>query len=35
MRANDKIYVSEYLKDLNKRVKGFHLEKTSVKPNYL
>lgn len=23
MRANDKIYVSEYLKDLNKRVKGF------------
>ena len=32
MRANDKIYVSEYLKDLNERVKGFHLDKTSVKP---
>ena len=32
MKANDKIYVSEYLKDLNERVKGFHLEKTSVKP---
>ena len=31
MRANDKIYVSEYLKDLNERVKGYHLEKTSVK----
>ena len=31
MRANDKIYVSEYLKDLNKRVKGFHLEKKVVK----
>lgn len=32
MRANDKIYVKEYLKDLNERVKGYHLEKTSVKP---
>ena len=32
MRANDKIYVSEYLKDLNKIVKGYHLDKTSVKP---
>ena len=32
MKANDKIYVSEYLKDLNERVKGFHLDKTSVKP---
>ena len=31
MKANDKIYVSEYLKDLNRKVKGFHLE-TSVKP---
>ena len=27
MRANDKIYVSEYLKDLYKRVKGLHLDK--------
>ena len=27
MRANDKIYVCEYLKDLNKRVKAFHLVK--------
>ena len=27
MRANDKIYVCEYLKDLNKRVKAFHLDK--------
>lgn len=27
MRANDKIYVSEYLKDLNERVKRFHLDK--------
>ena len=27
MRANDKIYVSEYLKYLNKRVKGFQLDK--------
>ena len=26
MKANDKIYVSEYLKDLYKRVKGFHLD---------
>ena len=32
MRANDKIYVSVYLIDLNARVKGYHLEKTSVKP---
>lgn len=32
MKANDKIYVSEYLKQLNERVKGYHLEKTSVKP---
>ena len=32
MKANDKIYVSEYLKDLNERVKRYHLEKTSVKP---
>lgn len=31
MKANDKIYVSEYLKDLNERVKGFQLDKTSVK----
>ena len=31
MKANDKIYVSEYLKELNERVKGFHLDKT-VKP---
>ena len=31
MRANDKIYVSEYLKDLNERVKGFHLDKKIVK----
>lgn len=31
MRANDKIYVSEYLKDLNKRVKAFHLDRTYVK----
>lgn len=27
MRANDKIYVSDYLKDLYKRVKVFHLDK--------
>ena len=27
MRANDKIYVCEYLKDLNKRVKAFYLDK--------
>jgi len=35
MKANDKIYVSEYLKDLNERVKTykrFHLDKISVKP---
>lgn len=31
MRANDKIYVSEYLKDLNGRVKGFHLDKSVKK----
>ena len=31
MRANDKIYVSKYLKDLNERVKGFYLDK-KVKP---
>ena len=31
MKANDKIYVSEYLKYLNERVKGFHLEKKIVK----
>lgn len=27
MKANDKIYVSEYLKELYERVKGFHLDK--------
>lgn len=27
MKANDKIYVSEYLKDLNQSVKGHHLDK--------
>ena len=36
MKANDKIYVSEYLKDLNERVNGAitygHLDKTFVKP---
>lgn len=32
MRANDKIYVSEYLKDLYRQVKGYHLDKTYVKP---
>lgn len=36
MKANDKIYVSEYLKDLNERVKHaiayHHLDKGTVKP---
>lgn len=27
MKANDKIYVSEYLKDLYRQVKGYHLDK--------
>ena len=31
MRANDKIYVSKYLKDLNERVKGFYLDKKEKK----